>query len=427
MSDGFSLKCQTSQLNEDLGLIDYIFSDKTGTLTKNNMVFRSMFANNKRYGSISFKKEAERQDILVEDDDSPSEVIQLNRNNPHSGYPSKDKSWDDFVNDKGRRKIGDPLESSSSRYPKKPESVIEKIASEFAAGRFESRIIFDIITCCHEVIVKMDHSTKLKEYNASSPDELALLQFSNELGYEFEGMDDHTEELLVRSKFDGDQVLRFKRLAAFRFTSDRSRSSVIILNQQNGKYYMLLKGADHVVIDRSPKCEGFSMEELRINLEDFSSVGLRTLVYSYKEISAQAIPGILAEIKSISRIMGHEKERKMAQYASQLEQDLIIVGATAVEDELQDDVRGTLQSLRDAHIKVWMLTGDKLETAINIGYSSGLLTNEDKVLILKSEEDVVNETELKGFFIQLDKAVILCLRRFTKSKPRSVPHGLLMN
>ena len=89
----------------------------------------------------------------------------------------------------------------------------------------------------------------------------------------------------------------------------------------------------------------------------------------------------------------------MEDYASSIERDLTIVAATAVEDELQDDVKDTLQSLRDAHIKVWMLTGDKLETAINIGYSSGLLSSEDKVLVLKSDKDLISETELRQFFV----------------------------
>lgn len=95
----------------------------------------------------------------------------------------------------------------------------------------------------------------------------------------------------------------------------------------------------------------------------------------------------------------------MAEFASEIEQDLTVVGVSAVEDELQDDVKGTLQALRNAHIRVWMLTGDKLETAINIGYSSGLLTQEDIILVLKSELEMVSEDELRAFFVELDKAV----------------------
>lgn len=113
----------------------------------------------------------------------------------------------------------------------------------------------------------------------------------------------------------------------------------------------------------------------------------------------------------------------MSAYADQLERELIVVGASAVEDELQDDVKGTLQSLREANIRVWMLTGDKLETAINIGYSSGLLTSEDKVLVLKPELDMVSEEVIQTFFRDLEKAVSFvhnCIDTGKKERVRGI-------
>jgi phospholipid-translocating ATPase len=95
----------------------------------------------------------------------------------------------------------------------------------------------------------------------------------------------------------------------------------------------------------------------------------------------------------------------MAEFASKIEQGFAAVGVTAVEDELQDDAQDTLKSLRDAHVKVWMLTGDKLETAINIGYSSGLLNPDDTLVTLKAEEDTISENEINDFFTQLDTLV----------------------
>jgi P-type E1-E2 ATPase len=58
-----------------------------------------------------------------------------------------------------------------------------------------------------------------------------------------------------------------------------------------------------------------------------------------------------------------------------IEQNLELIGSTAIEDKLQDDVADTIQFIRKAGIKLWVLTGDKVETAINIGFSSGLLDN----------------------------------------------------
>lgn len=96
---------------------------------------------------------------------------------------------------------------------------------------------------------------------------------------------------------------------------------------------------------------------------------------------------------------------KVAEFASKIEQDFTLVGVTAVEDELQDDVRDTLHSLRNAHVKVWMLTGDKLETAINIGHSSGLLHQDDILITLKAEDEAVSENDIKNFFAELEAKV----------------------
>lgn len=96
---------------------------------------------------------------------------------------------------------------------------------------------------------------------------------------------------------------------------------------------------------------------------------------------------------------------QISDYSSSIENEFTAVGVTAVEDELQDEVQDTLQSLRDAHIKVWMLTGDKLETAINIGHSSGLLKSDDSLIVLNADDDNVSEMDIKHFFKRIDDLV----------------------
>lgn len=339
------------------------------------MVFRSLFANNKRYGAISFRDTTKRA-----------------KRTP-------------------RRQI-DPTTSIIGESPHKNLlDYEEKIIKELKNEDFKDKIVLDIINCCHDVIVKTDSKSKERTYNASSPDELALLQFAEGVGLEYEGLDDHSMELIVYNAISGHEE-RFKKLAVFRFTSERSRMSVMVRDLQTNKVILMVKGADQVVMERSIACSSFTNAELKEALHDYSAVGLRTLVYAYKEIEESQAVNILNRIKEIEKIIGHEKEIRMAEFASELERELTIVGVTAVEDELQDDVRGTLQALRDAHIKVWMLTGDKLETAINIGYSSGLLTKDDSLVCLKPEEDLVSETELKEFFAELGRLVPIVNSRF---------------
>lgn len=96
---------------------------------------------------------------------------------------------------------------------------------------------------------------------------------------------------------------------------------------------------------------------------------------------------------------------QISDYSSSIEIEFTAVGVTAVEDELQDEVQDTLKSLRDAHIKVWMLTGDKLETAINIGHSSGLLKSDDSLIVLNADDDNVSEMDIKHFFKRIDDLV----------------------
>jgi magnesium-transporting ATPase (P-type) len=313
-SAGYSLKCQTSQLNEDLGLIDYVFSDKTGTLTKNNMVFKSLYIKGKRYGSIT----------------------SLKTNIPRSRAPSIDR--EDELRSRSRKQSVDKEESANlidrsethSKHSKHQQhaatahhghfgqqqnpayiSFVEKLTRDIKSGKLPSNILFDILTCCHEVIVKTDPITKEKTFNASSPDELAILKFSTDIGYDFEGFDDSSLEMVVKNVYTG-KTHRFKRLCMFRFTSDRSRMSVIVRDMQNGKHFLFLKGADHVVSARARVYQGFSKEEVLYNLQDYSSVGLRTLMYAFKELGENETKEILEKVKEIERIVGHEKERKVS-------------------------------------------------------------------------------------------------------------------
>lgn len=70
------------------------------------------------------------------------------------------------------------------------------------------------------------------------------------------------------------------------------------------------------------------------------------------------------------------KDEKVELVQSEIESGLMLVGSTAIEDRLQEEVKSTIEAFKETGIKVWVLTGDKVETAINIGYSCGLLNND---------------------------------------------------
>lgn len=278
-SEEYSMKCQTSQLNEDLGLIDYVFTDKTGTLTKNNMVFRSLFINNMRYGAIG----------------------QLGGNADKTPRRTPRKTLDPKTSIIG----DDPMIDKQPEY-------IQRLAAELRKGDLENKIIFDIINCCHDVIVKTEPTSKEKEYNASSPDELALLVFAEAVGLPYEGLDDHTMEMKVNNTLHATED-KFKRLAMFRFTSDRSRMTVIVRNQQTNEVFMFVKGADQVIIERCTSFSGFTKAELKDALLSYSSVGLRTLVYAYKQLTEDELTVILTTVNQIEKVLGADKDRQVIQ------------------------------------------------------------------------------------------------------------------
>lgn len=102
---------------------------------------------------------------------------------------------------------------------------------------------------------------------------------------------------------------------------------------------------------------------------EFASEGLRTLVLGVKILSKEDAEVWLTKYKAASTSI-ENREKKMTAVAVDIERDLHIVGATALEDELQDGVPETIANLKKAGIKLWVLTGDKRETAIEIGYST---------------------------------------------------------
>lgn len=93
----------------------------------------------------------------------------------------------------------------------------------------------------------------------------------------------------------------------------------------------------------------------------------------------------------------------MSSLQDEIENQMFIVGATGIEDKLQPEVTETIQALKDAGIKVWVLTGDKIDTAINIGYSCGLLNNFMVKHIVTEEKENELDKKLKEIISQMDK------------------------
>mmetsp|Transcript_1651 Transcript_1651/g.3553 ORF Transcript_1651/g.3553 Transcript_1651/m.3553 type:complete len:1147 (+) Transcript_1651:184-3624(+) len=299
-------KVQSSNLNEELGQISYVFSDKTGTLTCNIMEFRKF-----TMGGLSFGTDE--------------------RMSPENKIPNID-----FI---------DPTVNLDSPH-----------AMDF----------FMLLACCHTVIAEENDGKT--EYKASSPDELALVSASQLFGIKFIGRDqDNCMQLEVKGV-----TVDVKMLNVIEFNSDRKRMSVVC-EMPNGTLKLFTKGADDKLL---PLLEHTPIvEDTWKYLEQYATEGLRTLVLASRDLDRNYYAEWNERFISANNDI-HNRAKRLADLGAEIEHNLVLVGATAIEDKLQDRVPETIASLKEAGIKVWVLTGDKIETAVNIGYSCKLISND---------------------------------------------------
>ncbi|ANB11495.1 aminophospholipid-translocating P4-type ATPase DNF3 [Sugiyamaella lignohabitans] len=152
---------------------------------------------------------------------------------------------------------------------------------------------------------------------------------------------------------------------------------------------------DHLVLN-----DNYVMEKTLEHIEEFSTEGLRTLLYSYRWMPKEEYDN-WKKLYQDARTSLVNRQEKVEKVGEAIEHDFELCGATAIEDKLQDGVPEAIDKLRRANIKLWMLTGDKRETAINIGYSCRLIKDYSTVVILRSDEgDVAGK--MAAAMIELD-------------------------
>ncbi|KAJ2495111.1 hypothetical protein IWW47_004240, partial [Coemansia sp. RSA 2052] len=235
-------------------------------------------------------------------------------------------------------------------------------------------------------------------YSAESPDEGALVRAAKNLGYTFLGRVKGTIYLDVR----GERV-QYEVLDTVEFSSSRKRMTTILRRPAPHNDIMLFcKGADNVMTERLGRLPSKSempnpyashdevsferlMRERTFNqIDEFANAGLRTLMLCYRRLTESEWVRWSARYHAALGSVADDRDEQVASIAEEMERDLRIVGATAIEDKLQEKVPDTIASLRAAGIKIWVLTGDKMETAINIGFAANLLTKEMELWTITS-------------------------------------------
>lgn len=512
------IEARTSTINEELGQVSYIFSDKTGTLTNNSMRFRKMSV-----AGTAWLHDADLQEEAAREGD-------------HTKLIHKKRSV------KGKKAAGRKSNVSEARMGARPSNVSGGLDAIRRVGRAspcrttemveyiqrkpytvfarKAKLFILSIALCHTCIPEEDDSGKIS-YQAASPDELALVVAAQDLGYLV--MDRQPNTLTIRTHPNGpdegsrDEV--YEVLDVIEFSSARKRMSVVVrmpdrricvfckgadttlmgllkradlahekameierraskrkaaeANQvirRNSEYQsrkesgvrssfsrpsmhhrrssvsghhastlresidiwlrdretdggMLNREVDNeyysprpsaqmgrnsaVISDSGSSTHGEEEEDLVeealvVNeaaifercfqhLNDFATDGLRTLLYGHRFLDESTYKSWREAYHEASTSIV-DRQKQMEQVGEQIEQELELTGATAIEDKLQKGVPEAIDKLRRANIKMWMLTGDKRETAINVGHSCRLVKDYSTLTILDHENGDVEQT-----------------------------------
>jgi phospholipid-translocating ATPase len=198
-------------------------------------------------------------------------------------------------------------------------------------------------------------------YQASSPDEVAIVEWTESVGLTLTSRDRASMKLVASTG----QTFFFDILAIFPFTSESKRMGIIVRDRETGATSFVQKGADTIMSKLVQKNDWLDEE-----CGNMAREGLRTLVLARKRLSDEAYRDFDHRYRQAQLERGDAVQRVISDC---LEVELELLALTGVEDRLQEDVKSTLEILRNAGLKIWMLTGDKIETATNIAVSSKLV------------------------------------------------------
>uniref|UniRef100_A0A3B4D339 Phospholipid-transporting ATPase n=1 Tax=Pygocentrus nattereri TaxID=42514 RepID=A0A3B4D339_PYGNA len=312
-------EARSTTLNEELGQVEYIFSDKTGTLTQNIMTFNNSIS---AYDILALSQRAQPLDF---------------------------STWN-------------PLADRDFCFY--DASLLEAVkVGEPAVHEF-----FRVLSLCHTVMSEEKSEGELV-YKAQSPDEGALVTAARNFGFVFRS---RTPSTITTQELG--KAVTYTLLAILDFNNIRKRMSVIVRTPE-GRIRLYCKGADTVLFERLHSCSHDVMNITSDHLNEYAGDGLRTLALAYRDLSEEQWAEWAERYRGADKAIDCREDRLAAAY-EEIEQDLMLLGATAIEDKLQEGVAETIAILSLANIKIWVLTGDKQETAVNIGYSCKMLTDD---------------------------------------------------
>jgi phospholipid-translocating ATPase len=330
---------RTSTIPEDLGRIEYLLSDKTGTLTSNEMELKKVHVGTVSYGGDAMEEVTSYVSQAFADNGNPNALF-----TPSANFEALSGAT------RTRREIG-----------------------------IRVRDLVLALALCHNVTPTAEEDENgqpITAYQASSPDEIAIVQWTEQVGLRLAHRD--RKSITLQFSRDGRNVVKVEVLNVFPFTSDSKRMGIVVRFQrfatdskhsEEDEIVFFQKGADTVMTTIVAANDWLDEETGNMARE-----GLRTLVIGRKPLTSQQYAAFSTAYSEASMNL-QNRDREMASVVKQyLENNLELLGVTGVEDKLQPHVKPSLELLRNAGIKIWMLTGDKVETARCVAVSSKLVS-----------------------------------------------------